>query len=132
VGDIFELDHAFEDEFAIKCEEIAMYQPFVRYTLDGEWTAEELVEDVQDECMKSREWEKYTSRAMHNPLLLNTTQLAEKIIKDNDLIDRYNEAVAKYNSNIDRSKVFNIVKFDNWLHEEIIKVLKDNLVTGGN
>lgn len=123
MGDVFEQE--FEKEFANKCEEIAMYQPTVRYTLDNEWTAEELADDVQDECMKSSKWVKYTDRAVRDRNLLNMTQLAEKIIGDNDLIDRYNEAVAK-----DNSKVFGIVKFDNWLVKEIDRILKDNLVEG--
>ena len=45
---MFDIDKSIEDEFKRRCTEIAMYQPSVRTTLDGEWTEEELREDVYD------------------------------------------------------------------------------------
>ena len=42
-----------EDEFRAKVEEFAMYQGNIeRYTIDREWTEDELKEDVMDEALK--------------------------------------------------------------------------------
>ena len=50
---MFDINKAVEDEFARRCTDIAMYQPSVRTTLDGEWTEEELREDVYDVCIET-------------------------------------------------------------------------------
>lgn len=46
-------DRAAEEEFKIKCEEIAYYQGDIeRTTLDGEWTEQELKDNLWDEANK--------------------------------------------------------------------------------
>jgi hypothetical protein len=118
-------DNEFEDEFAVKCEEVAMYQPEERVTLDGIWKYGELRDDVFDECYKMSEdiQKDHLHRAVRDRNLLKPDILAERIIANNDLIDRYNEAVANNDA-----KVFGIVKFDGWLWREIDRVLKENTV----
>ena len=48
----YNIDKEYEDEFANKCQEIAIYQPVERTTLDGEWTEEELRNDIYDVCVE--------------------------------------------------------------------------------
>lgn len=124
----FEIDEGYEAEFAQKCEEIAMYQPRVRTTLDGEWTEEELKEDVYDVCieeMTADKLKKYQYRALRNRDLLKPQYMAETILNQiNDIIELYNTEYDKHRN----ERKFGIVWYDEAIKSKINKLLKENLV----
>lgn len=125
-----------EDEFRAKVEEIAMYQGNIeRYTIDREWTEEELKEDVMDEALKilkgtkdKEGWlTKTTGRAKLDKDLDYPEFLANKVIDEYDLIEEYNKQVDKHRN--DEVKKFGIHYFDEWCIKTLNKILKDNLIT---
>lgn len=130
-------DKAFEEEFKIKCQEIAYYQGDIeRTTLDGEWTEDELKDDLWSEARKylygendTKGWlETHKNRAMRDPDLCKIEYLVEDISTRYDLIEVYNKVVDMHRN--DEHRLFGIAYFDKIAREEIIKTLKDNLVTG--
>lgn len=130
-------DRAAEEEFKIKCEEIAYYQGDIeRTTLDGEWTEQELKDDLWDEANKflngakeSKGWlETHKGRAMRDTDLCKVQYLVEDICTRYDMIEVYNKVVDMHRN--DENKLFGIAYFDQIARAEIEKTLKQNLVTG--
>lgn len=130
-------DRAAEEEFKIKCEEIAYYQGDIeRTTLDGEWTEQELKDDLWDEANKflngtkdAKGWlETHKGRAMIDPDLCKVQYLVEDICNRFDMIEVYNKVVDMHRN--DEHKLFGIAYFDQIARAEIEKTLKQNLVTG--
>ena len=141
MGKIYEneedYEKAYEDEFKIKCEEIAYYQgDLERTTLDGEWTEDELKDDLWGEAKKvlygdkdTKGWlETHKNRAMKDPDLCKTEYLEEDICTRYDMIEVYNKVVDMHRN--DEHKLFGIAYFDQIARAEIEKTLKQNLVTG--
>lgn len=141
MGKIYEsqedYDRAAEEEFKIKCEEIAYYQGDIeRTTLDGEWTEQELKDDIWDEANKflngtkeSKGWlETHKGRAMRDTDLCKVQYLVEDICTRYDMIEVYNKVVDMHRN--DENKLFGIAYFDQIARAEIEKTLKQNLVTG--
>lgn len=141
MGKIYEsqedYDRAAEEEFKIKCEEIAYYQGDIeRTTLDGEWTEQELKDDLWDEANKflngtkeSKGWlETHKGRVMRDPDLCKVQYLVEDICTRYDMIEVYNKVVDMHRN--DEHKLFGIAYFDQIAMAEIEKTLKQNLVTG--
>lgn len=131
-----ELDQQFEKEFRAKVEEFAYYQGNrERYTLDGEWSENELKESVTDEAMKILQGDKTnpgwlvktSGRAKHDKDLEFPEFLANKLIDAYDLVEQYNKLVDKHRN--DPQVKFGIHYFDEWSIKEMTKILKDNLVT---
>ena len=124
----FEIDEGYEAEFTQKCEEIAMYQPRVRTTLDGEWTEEELREDVYDVCieeMTADRLKKYQYRALRNKDMLKPQYMA------NTILDQIDDVIELYNTECDKhrhEKKFGIVWYDEAIKSRINRLLKENLV----
>lgn len=110
-------------------EEIGYYTPKVKVTLDGEWTAEELVEEVHDLAFEILPgWlEKNKYRAVKNKDLLHDEFLRNEVLDNIDVIDIYNEAVSKHRN--DKEKLFGIVYFDEAITKMLLNVLDDNLFT---
>lgn len=132
-----EYEEAFEEEFKAKVEEIAYYQGgHERLTLDHEWTEADLRDDVWDEANKylngtkdAKGWvEKNKGRLMRDPDLCKVEYLVEDICNRYDLIEVYNRAVDLHRN--DKEKLFGIAYFDQLARAEIVKTLKNNLVTG--
>lgn len=141
MGKIYEsqedYDRAAEEEFKIKCEEITYYQGDIeRTTLDGEWTEQELKDDLWDEANKflngtkeSKGWlETHKGRAMRDTDLCKVQYLVEDICTRYDMIEVYNKVVDMHRN--DENKLFGIAYFDQIARAEIEKTLKQNLVTG--
>lgn len=106
--------------------ETSMYGSVERTTLDNEWTEKELSENVDDECIKLLPTyeQKYKNRAMYDTNLLKPPYMAEKIKNENDLIEVYNTCYDKHRN----ERMFGIHWFDEWIEEQINKILKNNLV----
>ena len=125
---VFDVNKGYEAMFAEKCEEIAMYQPEVRTTLDGEWTEEELREDVYDVCIETMTdsvLKKYQYRALKDSDLLKTQYMAEKILDQiDDVVELYNKEYDKHRN----ENKFGIVWYDEAIKSMINKLLKENLV----
>ena len=125
---VFDVNKGYEAMFAEKCEEIAMYQPSVRTTLDGEWTEEELREDVYDVCIETMTddvLKKYQYRALKDNDLLKTQYMADHILGQiDDVIELYNKEYDKHRN----ERCFGIVWYDNAIKCMVKKELKDNLV----
>lgn len=124
----FEIDQAYEEEFAHTCEMISMYQPTVRTTLDGEWEEDELREDVYDMCittMTSDLLKKYEFRALKDTNLLKPHYMAEHILNQiEDVIELYNKEYDKHRN----EKCFGIIWYDKIITKMINKELKENVV----
>ena len=124
----YEIDEAYEFEFAAKCEEIAMYQHIERTTLDGEWTEEELKSDIYDVCietMTEKIIDKYKYRAINNKNLLNHHYMSEHILNQiDDVIEFYNKEYDKHRN----ENKFGIVWYDDAIKRVIMKSLEENLV----
>jgi hypothetical protein len=111
-------------------EWIPMYGSNPRTTLDGEWTEDELMDDVDDECAKlvivyNKRLE---GRALYDQTLLIPRVLAEKVRCNNDLIEVYNKCADAHR---DENR-FGIHWFDDWVRSEVKKIMNANLVTGGD
>lgn len=124
-----ELDEQAENEFKIKCEEIAMHQPVIRTTLDGEWDEEELKSDVYDVCtevMTEATLKKYTNRALRNTKLLLPDYMNETILNSiDDVIELYNTEYDKHR----HENKFGIIWYDEAIKKMVLKILKENLVS---
>lgn len=129
-------EKAQEEEFRNKVEEIAYYQGDVeRTTIDGEWTEEELKDDVWNEAHKLLNGtngekgltELYSGRALINKELIKVDYLVEYICNKYDLIEIYNKAYDMHRN--DKPRLFGIHYFDELARGEIKKVLKDNLAS---
>ena len=122
-----ELNEQAENEFKLKCEEIAMHQPVVRTTLDGEWDEDELKSDIYDVCtevMTEAVLKKYTNRALRNSKLLLPDYMHETILNSiDDVIELYNIV-----SNYRKDNKSGIVWYDEAIKEMILKLLKENLI----
>lgn len=140
MGRIFEskedYDIAAEKEFRDKIEEIAYYQGDIeRTTLDGEWTEQELKDDLWDEANKiingtkdTKGWlEIHKDRAMVDTELYKVEYIVEDICTRYDLIEVYNKVVDMHRN--DEPKLFGIAYFDQIARAEIEKTLKQNLLT---
>jgi hypothetical protein len=142
MGKIYEsqedYEKAFEEDFKHTVEEIGYYQgDLERTTLDGEWTEEDLKDDVWDEANKilngdkkkgTKGWiEQHEGRAVKDIDLLKVEYMVEDICSRYDIIEVYNKAV-DYNRN-NPEKKFGICYFDELVRAEVNKVLKNNLLT---
>lgn len=125
-----------ENEFRAKVQEFAMYQGNAeRYTLDKEWTEDELKEDVMDEALKllngtngSDGWlAKTKGRAKRDKDLDYPEFLANRVIDEYDLIEEYNKQLDKHRN--DEVKKFGIHYFDDWCIKIMTKLLKENLLS---
>ena len=106
-----------------------LYSSSPRTTLDGEWTEEELADDIYDECSKLvRVYKtKYRNCAVYDNNLYKPQYLAEKIKSESDdLIEIYNKCADKHRN----ENAFGIHWFDEWIHEQIKRILNANLVGG--
>ena len=124
---------AFEEEFRAKCEMVnTYYGSRERTTLDGEWTHEDLKDDLWSEAKKilrDEGWlKKHEGRAFKDRDLLHEEFIVEDICGRYDLIEVYNRAYDKHHN--DEHRKFGIHYFDEVARAEILKVLKNNLVTG--
>ena len=123
-----DLDKQAESEFRIKCEEIAMHQPVVRTTLDGEWDEDELRGDIYDVCIEVMTPEllkKYQFRALKDINLLKPNYMAEHISNQiDDVIELYNKEYDKHRN----EKCFGIKWYDETITSMIKRELKENLV----
>ena len=136
VQELNDFDIKMEKEFRAKVEEFYYYQgDKERYTLDGEWSESELKGSIADEAMKllqgdktSPGWIVKTSgRAKIDKDLEFPEFLANKIIDENDIIEKYNSLVDKHRN--DPKVKFGICYFDEWCIKEMTKILNNNLVT---
>lgn len=134
---ISDFEEAQEKEFRLKCEEMAYYQgDKERYTIDGEWTEEELKDDIYSEAKKFLLGDKNIKgwisvnpgRAMVDPDLTKVEYLVEDICNRYDLIEVYNRAYDLHRN--DKPMKFGIHYFDELVQNEIMKTLKNNLITG--
>lgn len=134
--DFSNLDQKAENEFRLKVQEMCMYQGNIeRYTLDREWTEEELKDDVMDEAIRLLKgttdkpgWvEKTKDRAKIDTDLDYPEFLANRVIDEYDLVEEYNKQVDKHRN--DENKKFGIHYFDEWCIKIMEKILKDNLLT---
>lgn len=131
-----DLDVEFEKEFEQKVKEFSMYQGDIeRYTLDREWTEEELKDSVKDEAFKllngtndKTGWTQQTKGRLKYDMDLEYPEfLANRVIDEYDLIEQYNKLADKHRNDKDRK--FGIYYFDEWSIKVMTKILKDNLVT---
>lgn len=131
--DMNDFEEAQEKEFRDKVIEVNnIYCSTEVTTLDGEWTLEDLKDDVYSEAKKvltpDSKWVKEaSSRAMYNKELVLVQYMAEHISEQYDLIEVYNKAYAKHVN--DTNRLFGIHYFDEEINKLIVKALKDNLVT---
>jgi len=129
-------ERAFEDEFKNKIEEIAYYQgDQERTTIDGEWTEEELKDDVYSEALKILNGDKQTKgwlelnkgRALKDTNLDKPEFIVTNICDRFDLVEVYNRAYDIHKN--DKPRLFGIHYFDELARADVKKVLKENLVT---
>lgn len=130
---VFEdLDERAEQEFRTKCEEFAMYGHVERTTLDGEWTEEDLRDDIFDVCaevMTEKLLKDYEHRALHNRDLLKKQYMADTILNDiEDVIELYNTEVDKHRASFETEHYFGIHWYDEAIKKMVIKKLKENVV----
>ena len=131
--DMNDFEEAQEKEFRDKVIEVNnIYCSTEVTTLDGEWTLEDLKDDVYSEAKRiltpDSKWVKEaSSRAMYDKELVLVQYMAEHISEQYDLIEVYNKAYAKHVN--DTNRLFGIHYFDEEINKLIVKALKDNLVT---
>lgn len=109
--------------------DMPMYGNTPRVTLDGEWTHEELSDNIDDECLKLVPGyaEKYKNRAVYDKNLFLPLYVAEKIKNESaDLVDVYNSEYDKHRN----EKLFGIYLFDKWIEEQVRCIMNDNLIGG--
>ena len=135
-NEMTDFDKKMENEFRAKVEEFAYYQGNrERYTLDGEWTEEELKGSILDEAMKLLQGDmktpgwivKTSGRAKKDKDLEFPEFLANRIIDEFDIIEEYNKLVDKHRN--DPKVKFGICYFDEWSIKIMTKLLNDNLIT---
>jgi len=132
-NDMTDFEKAQEDELRAKIVEVnSLYGHVDRTTLDGEWTEEELKDDVWSEAKKilrDEGWlEKHKHRTLKDSDLTHEEFIVEDICSRYDLIEVYNRAYDKHRN--DKPMKFGIHYFDELARAEVLKVLKNNLVTG--
>ena len=137
MGKIYEsqedYDKAFEEEFRRKVEEVECYYGSrERTTIDGEWTFDELKDDLWSEAKKILEGDKgwietHKFRAFKDPDLIKLEYLVEDICNRYDLIEVYNKAYDKHRN--DKPMKFGIHYFDELAVAEVLKTLNNNLLT---
>lgn len=119
-----------ENEFQVKCRELAdiRQSQAERYTIDDEWSEEELKSNVYDVCvevMTDRLLKKYEHKALYNTNLLNHQYMTDHILNQiGDVVEFYND---KYNS-CHGDVIFKIVLFDNAIKSIILNDLRENVV----
>lgn len=104
-----------------------IYGSTTRTTIDGEWTYEELRDNIDDECIKLAPIyeRKYRDRAVYDKNLFKPAYLAEKIRNESDdLIEIYNKEYDKHRN----EKIFGIHWFDAWIAKQVQHVMNNNLV----
>lgn len=125
-----------EEEFKAKIVEVqSYYRHRERTTIDGEWTYDELKEDLWGEAHKylhgdgnKTGWLAHClGRALKDPLLLKEEYLVEDICDRYDLIEVYNKAYDMHRN--DKPMMFGIHYFDELARAEVAKTLKNNLIT---
>jgi hypothetical protein len=119
-----------EEEFQKKVQEYAIYQGNVeRTTLDGEWTESELIDSISDEAIKIlKDWlPKHQGRIRKDKDLDYAEFLVNKLVDESDVVEEYNKAVDKHRN--DEKQLFGIVYFDEWTDKNLLRILKENLVT---
>lgn len=120
-----------EEEFKNKVIEIGYYTGNRhRTTLDGEWTEEELKEDIYDEAVRILKEDKVVENSKYKALydrdLLLPEYIVENICDRFDLIEVYNKAYDMHRN--DKPMKFGIRYFDELARKEIRKILKENEV----
>lgn len=123
-----EFQQAQEEEFKTKITEVEYYYGHKeRVTLDGEWTEQELQDELRDEVMRIvQEFNnEYKDRALKDSSMRHDEYVSTKIIEQLDLVEIYNTQYDKRRS----EGLFGIHYFDDWVKKELTKVLKNNLVT---
>lgn len=130
-------EQAKEEEFRRKCwEASSIYGSVERTTLDGEWTEEELKETMLDEIAKILHGDKTNKgwleinkhRAVKNKDFLHEEFICTNICDRFDLIEVYNRVVDLHRN--DKPRLFGIHYFDQIVHKEVNKMLKENLISG--
>lgn len=131
-----EYEAAKEEEFRRKCwEASALYGHTERTTLDGEWTEEELKETMLDEIAKVLHGDKEHKgwleinkhRAVKDKSLLHEEYIYTNICDRFDIIEVYNKVVDNHRN--DKPRLFGIHYFDEVVHKELNKILKENLMS---
>lgn len=110
-------------------DSIPMYDSNERTTLDGEWTHEELDDNIYDECVKliPKYEQRHAGRAVYDRDLYLPQFLAEKIKTENgDLIEIYNREADKHRN----ENKFGICWFDKWIETQVKCIMNANLVGG--
>ena len=109
--------------------DMPMYGNTPRVTLDGEWTHEELSDNIDDECLKlvPTYEQKYKGRAVYDKNMFSPLYVAERIKNESaDLIEVYNKEYDKHRN----EKMFGIHWFDRWIEEQVKHIIISNLVGG--
>lgn len=117
-------------------ESFGCYENTEKCTIDGEWTEDELRDDIWDEAKKilhgdgkTKGWiEKNQYRFISDKSVLHEEFLVNRVL-DNieyDAIELYNSEYSKHNNDTD--KLFGIHYFDEAVRKEMEKILKDGLV----
>lgn len=113
-------EEAEETEFRRKVREVNSMKGGVIYTEDGDWTEEDLLEDIEDEARKIlKDWVgKNEHRAIKDKRLLHSEFLAEEVNQSivGSLIDYYN-------------KCGSIDEFDSRIRPLIMETLNKLLIT---
>lgn len=108
--------------------EVAMYQPTPRTTLDGEWLEDELQSDIYDVCIEVMTPEllkKYEFRALKDTSILKPQSMYERILDIvGDVVQLYNKEYDKHR----HEKCDGIKWYDETIAKMIHRELKENLV----
>ena len=135
MGKIYESEEdyqiAFEKDFREKCKMINEQSKRIeRTTLDGEWTYDELKDDIWSEAKKilrDEGWiNKHKCRAFKDNDLLHEEFIVEDICNRYDLIEVYDRAYETHRN--DKTIELGIYYFDELARAEVLKILKNNLV----
>jgi hypothetical protein len=124
---------AFEKDFREKCKMINEQSKRIeRTTIDGEWTYDELKDDIWSEAKKifrDEGWiNKHKGRAFKDNDLLHEEFIVEDICNRYDLIEVYDRAYEIHHN--DKPMELGIHYFDELARAEVFKILNNNLVTG--
>lgn len=129
-GELNDFEIEQEKEFRKTVESIAYYQGDTeRVTIDGEWTEEELIDNIKDEAFLLIEKLKdnFKNKACYNNNLKLPEFLSNELIDRIDVIEEYNKLVDKHRN--DSEKCFGIHYFDRFIISEMENILKNNLVS---
>lgn len=136
--DVLEFEKAMEADFQEKCKMVAMYQgDQERMTLDHEWSESELKDDLYSEALRvlngdkekgTKGWlEQHKHRAFKDEQLTHVEFIVEDICSRFDIVEVYNRAYDLHRN--DENRMFGIHYFDELTRAEVLKVLKNNLLT---